>query len=87
MYHSKSVHGDADYNRAMRDLLVPVVTAFDLDLILLFAGYDVQTRGDACLHGGGPDDDHACAVAGAGILLTGGLRVELAPETTVGGSG
>jgi acetoin utilization deacetylase AcuC-like enzyme len=34
--------GDADYDRAMRDVVVPVVTAFDPDLVLLSAGYDAH---------------------------------------------
>ena len=36
--------GDADYDRAMRELVGPVVTAFAPDLILLSAGYDAHTR-------------------------------------------
>ena len=36
--------GDADYDRAMRELVVPVVTAFDPELMLLSAGYDAHAR-------------------------------------------
>ena len=36
--------GDADYDRAMRELVEPVVTAFAPELILLSAGYDAHTR-------------------------------------------
>ena len=36
--------GDADYDRAMRELVVPVVAAFDPDLILLSAGFDAHAR-------------------------------------------
>ena len=36
--------GDADYDQAMRALVVPVVTAFDPQVILLSAGYDAHTR-------------------------------------------
>lgn len=36
--------GDADYDRAMRELVEPVVTAFDPELILLSAGYDAHVR-------------------------------------------
>ena len=34
--------GDADYDRAMRELVAPVVTAFAPELILLSAGYDAH---------------------------------------------
>ena len=36
--------GDADYDRAMRELVGPVVTAFAPELILLSAGYDAHAR-------------------------------------------
>ena len=36
--------GDADYDRAMREVVDPVVTAFDPKLILLSAGYDAHVR-------------------------------------------
>jgi len=36
--------GDADYDRAMRELVAPVVTAFAPELILLSAGYDAHAR-------------------------------------------
>ena len=36
--------GDADYDRAMRELVEPVVTAFDPELILLSAGYDAHIQ-------------------------------------------
>ena len=36
--------GDADYDRAMRELVGPVVTAFAPELILLSAGYDAHGR-------------------------------------------
>ena len=36
--------GDADYDRAMRELVVPVVAGFDPDLILLSAGFDAHAR-------------------------------------------
>ena len=36
--------GDADYDRAMRELVGPVVTAFEPELILLSAGYDAHSR-------------------------------------------
>lgn len=36
--------GDADYDRAMRELVVPVVAAFDPGLILLSAGFDAHAR-------------------------------------------
>ena len=36
--------GDADYDRAMRELVAPVVTAFGPGLLLLSAGFDAHTR-------------------------------------------
>ena len=36
--------GDADYDRAMRELVGPVVTAFAPELVLLSAGYDAHAR-------------------------------------------
>ena len=36
--------GDADYDRAMRELVGPIVTAFAPELILLSAGYDAHAR-------------------------------------------
>ena len=36
--------GDADYDRAMRALVAPVVTAFAPELILLSAGYDAHAQ-------------------------------------------
>ena len=36
--------GDADYDRAMRELVVPVVAGFDPGLILLSAGFDAHAR-------------------------------------------
>ena len=36
--------GDADYDRAMRELVGPVVTAFAPELVLLSAGFDAHTR-------------------------------------------
>ena len=36
--------GDADYDRAMREVVDPVVAAFDPKLILLSAGYDAHVR-------------------------------------------
>ena len=36
--------GDADYDRAMRELVEPVVAAFAPELILLSAGYDAHAR-------------------------------------------
>ena len=36
--------GDADYDLGMRELVGPVVTAFDPELIILSAGYDAHAR-------------------------------------------
>ena len=36
--------GDADYDRGMRELVEPIVTAFAPELILLSAGYDAHAR-------------------------------------------
>ncbi len=36
--------GDADYDRAMRELVGPIVTEFDPELIILSAGYDAHVR-------------------------------------------
>ena len=36
--------GDADYDRAMRELVTPLVAGFDPDLILLSAGFDAHAR-------------------------------------------